>query len=287
MTTDEEKSMDYGVVLTGVGAMADPEKLRRAARKADQLGFHSLWLYEHVAFPVEIAGSYGKMPFTPEMGYLEPVTTLAYLAAETTQIRLGTGILLLALRHPLHVAKAISTLDVFSGGRVIFGVGLGWLAEEFQVLEIPFSQRAGRVRESVEILKELWKTGRLKHEGRYYRFPEATSFPLPLQPGGPPIWFGAIADAAIQRAVELGDGWLGGAIRADKLGEWITKVKTLAREKGKENFAIAPSVRPDISREDAERLQQFGATQLNLSFSFNDASETESRMEAAAQRLLG
>ena len=153
--------MDYGVTLTGVGSMADPEKLRRAARQADALGFHSLWLYEHVAFPTRYSESYGKIPFTPEMSFLEPISTLSYLAAETRQIRLGTGVLLLALRHPLHVAKAIATLDCLSRGRVIFGIGLGWLAEEFEALGVPFSQRVGRVREATDILRKIWTTGRL------------------------------------------------------------------------------------------------------------------------------
>src|SRR5690349_3212477 len=113
--------MNYGVTLTGVGAMADPEKLRRTALKADQLGFHSLWLFDHVAFPANVPESYGKIHFTPETPFLSPIPTLAYLAAETKRIRLGTGVLLIALRHPLQVAKTVSTLDVLSGGRAMLG----------------------------------------------------------------------------------------------------------------------------------------------------------------------
>src|SRR3990172_3065838 len=105
---------------------------------------------------------------------MKRITTLPYIAAETNQIRLGTGILLLALRHPLQVAKAIATLDVFSGGRVNLGVGLGWLAEEFQALGIPFRQRVGRVRESIEVLRKTWASGKVRHEGRYYPFAEVT-----------------------------------------------------------------------------------------------------------------
>ena len=93
--------MDYGITLTGVGPMADPEKLRRLTRRAEELGFHSVWLYEHVAFPTHYSEAYGKIPFTPEMGFLEPITMLACLAAETKRIRLGTGILLAALRGAL------------------------------------------------------------------------------------------------------------------------------------------------------------------------------------------
>ena len=279
--------MDYGVVLTGVGPMADPERLRRAARKADQLGFRSLWLYEHTAFPTEIPESYGKIPFSPEMSFLEPVTTLAYLAAETTQIRLGTGILLLALRHPLQVAKAISTLDVFSGGRAMLGVGLGWLAEEYQALGIPFRQRVGRVSESVAVLRKIWASGKLRHEGRYYNFPEVTSYPLPLQPGGPPIWFGGFAEPALKRAVELGDGWLGTGGRLDKVCRKVSMVRQHAQESGKEGFQIAVGASPEISREDIDQIRQAGASQINLSFLSGEATKIENSMEAAARRLFG
>lgn len=278
--------MDYGVVLTGVGPMADPERLRRAARKADQLGFHSLWLFEHTAFPTEIPESYGKIPFSPEMSFLEPVTTLAYLAAETKHIRLGTGILLLALRHPLQVAKAISTLDVFSGGRAMLGVGLGWLVEEYQALGIPFRQRVGRVSESVEVLRKIWASGKLRHEGRYYSFAEVTSYPLPLQPGGPPIWFGGFAEPALKRAVEMGDGWLGTEGRLDKLVQRIGKIKEYARQIGKSEFTVAVGANPEISREDVDQLRQAGADQINLSFRSGEASEIENSMEAAARRLF-
>ena len=121
--------MDYGVTFTGVGPMADPENLRRLTRKAEHLGFKSVWLYDHVTFPGKAPE---KSPFTPETPFLSPVTTLAFLAAETKQIRLGTGVLLVALRHPLLIAKDVATLDVISGGRAILGLGLGWLEPEFQ-----------------------------------------------------------------------------------------------------------------------------------------------------------
>ena len=278
--------MNFGAILTGVGPMADPEKLRRAARKADQLGFHSLWLYDHVAFPTQISESYGKIPFSPEMGFLEPVTTLAYLAAETQQIRLGTGILLLALRHPLHVAKAVATLDVFSGGRVIFGVGLGWLAEEFQALGIPFSERAGRLRESVQILRTIWRGGRLQHDGRYFHFPEVTSFPQPLQPGGPPIWFGGAAEGALKRAVELGDGWLSSAGRFQGIEKRVSKVREFMRQQGKDHFTVAVGAPAEISLEQVEQLQRMGVDHIHLSFPSGSAEEIERRMETAAAWLF-
>ena len=278
--------MRYGVILTGVGAMADPERLCRAARKADQLGFHSLWLFEHVAFPAKVSDTYGKLPFTPETSFLEPITTLSYIAAETRQIRLGTGVLLLALRHPLHVAKAMATLDALSKGRAILGVGLGWLAEEFEAMGIPFRERVGRVREGVDVLRKIWAEGKLAHQGRYYSFPEVTSYPLPVQRGGPPIWFGGTADGALQRAVELGDGWLGRSGSRESVSRWVGKVQQHARERGKDDYAIAVSAAPEITRDDAAQFRALGATQINLLFLSGEAEEIERRLDAAAKRLL-
>jgi probable F420-dependent oxidoreductase len=278
--------MQYGVILTGVGPMAETEKLIRAARKADALGFHSLWLYEHIAFPARPAEAYGKLPFTPEMKFLAPVATLAYLAAETRQIRLGTGILLLALRHPLHVAKEIATLDVLSKGRVILGVGLGWLAEEFDALGVPFRERAGRVRESVEVLRTIWAGGRLEHRGRYYSFPEVTSYPQPVQPGGPPIWFGGSVDQALRRAAELGDGWIGTSGRPDKVEQRVALVRKWADELGKKEFAVAVAAAPEMTREEAERFARVGVNLINLTFASGEAEDIERKMEDAAKRLM-
>jgi len=267
--------------------MADPEKLRRLARKADQLGLHSLWLFDHVTFPAKLPESYGRAYFTPETPFLDPVAMLAYLAADTKQIRLGLGVLLVALRHPLMAAKLVSTLDVISGGRVILGVGLGWLAEEYQALGIPFKERAGRVRESIEVLRKIWATGKLQYQGRYYQFPESTSYPLPLQPGGPPIWFGASAEPALKRAVELGDGWLGIPGPLETINKRIRQVSDFAREVRKNDFMVAIGANPEISREEVDHLRQMGAKHINLTFTSGDAAEIESRMEAAVRRLTG
>ncbi|MBI2819655.1 MAG: TIGR03619 family F420-dependent LLM class oxidoreductase [Acidobacteria bacterium] len=278
--------VQFGVVLTGFGSMADPDRLRRLARKADQLGFQSLWLYDHVTFPAKIPERYGKIEFTPETPFLDPIATLSFLAAETKQIRLGTGILLAALRHPLLVAKSVATLDGLSGGRAILGVGLGWVAEEFGALGVPFRQRAGRLRETVEILRGIWTSGRLAYAGRYYSFPEMTSYPMPIQVGGPPIWFGAFADPALKRAAELGDGWFGAGGKVEKVTKRLTKMREFAREHGKNNFALGVGCDPGISPEEVEYFRQAGATHLNLTCAGEDTAALEAQLDSAARRLL-
>jgi probable F420-dependent oxidoreductase len=266
--------------------MADPEKLRRVARKADQVGFHSLWLYDHVTFPARIPEKYGKLVFTPDTPFFDPLATLSFLAAETQQIRLGTGVLLAALRHPLQVAKTVSTLDHLSGGRAILGVGLGWIEEEFEALGVPFHQRVGRLRESLEILRGIWANGKLAYQGRYYSFPEMTSYPVPVQQGGPPIWFGAFAEPALRRAAELADGWFGAGGPLDKVMKRLAKTREFALERGKHHFALGVSTEPNVSREVAEQFRQAGATHLHLTFTSGEVSAIESQLESAAQRLF-
>lgn len=275
--------MDYGVTFTGVGPMADPEKLRRLTRKAEHLGFKSVWLYDHVTFPGKAPD---KSPFTPETPFLSPVTTLAFLAAETKQIRLGTGVLLVALRHPLLIAKDVATLDVISGGRAILGLGLGWLEPEFQALAIPFNQRVGRVKECVEILRNIWATGKFSYDGKYFQFAETTSFPMPIQAGGPPIWFGGGAEPALKRASEIGDGWLGVGGPVESVAKRIRKVVDYAKQAQRKDFVISVGASPDATRDEISTLQAAGAQLVNLSFASGEVSEIENKMEAAAARLF-
>jgi probable F420-dependent oxidoreductase len=220
------------------------------------------------------------------MKFMAPIATLAYLAAGTNQIRLGTGILLLALRHPLHVAKEMATLDVLSKGRAILGVGLGWLTEEFDALGVPFRERAGRVRESIEVLRKIWAGGRLEHRGRYYSFSEVTSYPQPVRTGGPPIWFGGSAEPALRRAAELGDGWLGTSGRPDKVEQRVAAVRKRADELGRKNFMVAVHAAPEVTREETDRFAQIGVNLVNLTFASGEAEEIERKMEDAAKRLF-
>jgi alkanesulfonate monooxygenase SsuD/methylene tetrahydromethanopterin reductase-like flavin-dependent oxidoreductase (luciferase family) len=165
-------------------------------------------------------------------------------------------------------------------------VGLGWLSEEFAAFAVPFHERAGRVRESVEILRKIWADGKLEFNGRYFSFSEVTSHPMPIQRGGPPIWFGGTVDRALHRAAEWGDGWLGRSGRPDNVQRWVATVRQRATELGKNRFAVAVSASPEITREEAEQFERIGADQINLVFAFGEAEEIERKMEAAAKQLV-
>jgi probable F420-dependent oxidoreductase len=153
--------MKFGITAVGSGATAHPDNLLLIARKAEELGFESVWCPEHLAVPLEMSSPYpysadGRFPGPPTVALHDPLIALAFVAAATTRIKLGTGVYVLPLRNPLAVAKAVASLDVLSRGRVLFGIGIGWLREEFEAVGVPFADRAARTREWVAMLKALW-----------------------------------------------------------------------------------------------------------------------------------
>ena len=168
--------------------------LPEVVRALDALGFDSIWSGDHVAFAGPI---------------LDPLIQLAQAAAISDRLTVGTAVYLLPLRHPAPVAKQVATLDTVSKGRVIFGVGVGGeFPIEFQLCGVPVEERGARLSEGIRVLRSLWSGQPVAHEGRFYPFPEVAIAPPPAQPGGPPIWCGGRADAALRRAGRLADGWM-------------------------------------------------------------------------------
>jgi len=172
----------------------DPEGFERLVRSAEALGFDSLWVTDHISFQNPI---------------LEAVVALSAVAAWTERVALGTGVLLLPLRHPSVVAKQIASLDELSGGRVILGIGVGGEgAKDFEAVGVPRSERGRRTDEAIQVLRTLWSGRPASHRGTWFRFADVTIDPPPRQPGGPPLWVGGRSPAALRRAARLGDGWL-------------------------------------------------------------------------------
>ena len=191
-----------------------PERMAAVARHAEALGFESVWVPEHLVLPTRIASRYpytpdGVPPFAPDAPHLDPLILLTHVAAATSRIRLGTNIYLLPLRHPLVTARLAMSLDVLSGGRLTLGVGVGWLAEEFQAAGIEFQTRAARTRECVRALRVLWTEAEPEFHGRFFSFGPVKFEPKPVQKPHPPIVFGGETEAALRRAAALGDGWYG------------------------------------------------------------------------------
>ncbi|MBI1885441.1 MAG: LLM class F420-dependent oxidoreductase [Chloroflexi bacterium] len=258
--------MEFGVHLPHVGPLGNRETLTAFARKAEELGFHSLWVSDHVVIPRQISGEYpgGRFPVPPEMPFLEPISTLLFVSAVTERIRLGTSILVLPMRHPVITAKELATLDVLSGGRLIFGAGTGWMSEEFEALNVPFRNHGPRMDDYLEVVRRCWTEEHPAFEGRFYKLPDVGFAPKPSQKPHPPIWVGGSAEGALRRAGRFADAWHATGMQTPEvIAERFAKVKSYAKEYGRDAEKLSLSVRVDgLARGEAgevvERLRPYG-----------------------------
>jgi probable F420-dependent oxidoreductase len=222
------------------------ERLATAAVTAERAGFHSLWFAEHVVLFDAHRSRYpysagGEFPLAGEAGLLEPFAAIAFAAALTSRIRLGTGVCLVPQRPPLYTAKQVADCDVLSGGRLDFGVGIGWLREEFEALGVPFDDRARRCREYLAAMRTLWVDPVSVHRGTTVSFPPLRMFPKPLQRPHPPIVFGGESDAALRRVADLGQGWYGFNLLPDEAAGRIAVLRRMLAERGRERVEVSVS----------------------------------------------
>ena len=290
--------MRFGVVLPQFGPRArDPavrERIRDVALVADRLGYDVVWTAEHLIFPAAIRTPYpygGRAPFDVTDPVLDVASTLAYVAALTTRVRLGSSVVVLPYHHPIALAKALASVDVLSGGRLLLGVAGGWLREEFALLGVPFNERGARTDEYLELIKRLWTQERVSFRGRFYTLDDAAFFPKPLQRPHPPIWIGGDSPAALRRVARHGDGWL--AVPRD-LAHLVASVRTLrqaAEAAGRDPAAIGIATSgaarsPDELLELVPRLAQLGVTIVNLPALFwtPNVGAAIDMMEAFAER---
>lgn len=205
--------MRIGMQPINSGPLATPAYITEIAELADTLGFDSLQITDHVVMPVEYSSPYpyhpsGRMAAGPDDNYFEPLGLLGYLGGRTRHIRLGTSVLIAPYRHPVVTAKQLAGLDVLTGGRLVVGLGVGWMAEEFAALGAPpFAERGAVTDEVIQIFRCIWREQPASFAGRFFAFAPLGVMPRPLQPGGIPILIGGMSRAAIRRAARLGDGW--------------------------------------------------------------------------------
>jgi probable F420-dependent oxidoreductase len=256
--------MNLGVFLPLVGdGTGLRQYLAEAATTAERLGFHSLWFAEHVVLFDEHASRYpyspeGRFPMSGESGILEPFAAIAFAAALTTRIRLGTGVCLVPQRPPIYTAKQVADCDVLSGGRVDFGVGIGWLREEFEALGVPFEDRAQRCREYLAAMRSLWCDPVSNHHGRLLDIPQLRMFPKPIQKPHPPIIFGGETDAALRRVGDLGVGWFGFNLLPDEAAERIAALDAILARRERVPATVEVSVSPYVKpARDAQALRAY------------------------------
>ena len=263
--------MKIGFFAVGIGATVEAAALRAAATAAERLGFATIWAPEHVVLVEQYASQYpyssGRFPGPPDIPIADPFTILAYVAACTTTIRLGTGICLVPEHNPLVLAKTAATLDRLSGSRFILGAGVGWLAEEFQALGIPFERRAQRTRDYIDVMRKLWREPVSTHDGEFARFEGVLSFPKPANGASIPVWFGGESMAALRRVAAYGDGWLGFKVMPAEAAEKIRQIETMLAANGRQRsdvtLAVSPYAEP-ITADDLKRYRDAGADEVAL-----------------------
>ncbi len=225
--------MKIGFGAPVAGAWATPENLGAFAARAEQAGYDSLWAFQRLF-----------VPLVPDMepvyhSVLDPMVALGFAAASTSRIRLGVAVVNLPFISPAVLAKQAATVDILSGGRHDLGLGIGWMAEEFEATGASMPQRGVRAEEYVRVLRTLWADGVSRFKGEFYNIPPSRVEPKPVQPGGPPVLLGGGAPRALQRAGRIADGWLTSS-RADlsRISEGIGTVRSAARDAGRDPDAI-------------------------------------------------
>ena len=211
------------------------------AKKAEALGFDSIWYAEHPAVPVQSDSPFpatgGEIPWTYSH-FTEPYIALARASAVTSTIKLGTGITLVPERHPLLLAKEVAALDLYSGGRFQFGIGTGWLREETEIFGGDFPRRWTQTREALDVMKLCWTEEEAEYHGKYYDFPPVRSFPKPTQKPYPPILIGGMAPNVLKRIVAHADGWLPNRVSPQDIDNSRKELETLCADAGRDPASI-------------------------------------------------
>jgi len=272
--------------------MLRPDSMAEVAVQAEQLGFESVWVAEHLVFPTEIRSRYpytaeGVPPINPATPLLDPLLVLMQVAARTERIRLGTNVYILPLRHPLVVARMAMTLDVLSGGRLTFGVGLGWLAEEFDAVGVDFASRGARTREYVRAIRTLWTESEPTFAGQYVAFGPVKFEPKPLQRPHPPIVFGGESDAALRRAAALGDGWYGVGHTPQSAAAQAARLRSLLEATGRAASPFEITVShggAELSSDDVARYADAGVDRV-VSLPWRRGREAHDALARLAERV--
>lgn len=206
----------------------NPTLFLQVAERAEQFGYDSVWAGDHIVFHIP---------------RFEIFTTLAAVAARTSRVQFGPAVLLLCLRNPVHVAQSVATLDQMSGGRFVFGVGVGGEhPKEFMASGVPVNQRGPRTNEALEVVRRLWTESAVAFSGRYYQFEEITLLPAPLQKPHPPIWVGGRSEAALRRAAKYGQAWAPAFVTPEKFQEGRLRLATFCREYGRDPHTVQPTI---------------------------------------------
>ena len=235
--------MKLGLFAVNYGTCGDPSSAVRIAQAAEAAGLESVWTGEHIVLPDPSLPSF---PLAPDTPMLDTIVVLTWIAAHTKRIRIASGIIVLPLRHPLLLAKELATLDVVSDGRLIIGVGAGWLEPEFQALGVPMEKRGERMDDALRAMRTIWTMEQPEYRGPSVSFSQVASRPLPLQRPMPPIVIGGESPSAFRRAVTMGNGWYGFGLTLQQTKQHLENLRRAAEqharpaELGKLEITVTP-----------------------------------------------
>jgi len=255
--------MKIGLFAINYGTCADPEQSVRVARYAEAAGFESVWTGEHLVLPDPQPPGFSMPPTLP---LLDTVVALTLVAAHTTTIKLGSGIVVLPLRNPVVLAKELASVDVVSGGRLIAGFGAGYVPAEFAAVGIPLAERGARTADYIRAIRALWSMDRPEYHGRYAAFEGIDAHPRPVQRPGPPIVLGGEAPAALRRAVLMADGWYGFNLDPAETAECVHTLDRLRDQRPPELGRLSITVTPSgpVDKASVERYAELGVDRLVL-----------------------
>ncbi len=242
--------MNLGIGLPSAGPVAEREFLLDSARAAERLGFQSVWCTDHVVLPPERKSPNPYPRSTADWAYqagvrwLDPVATMGVVAGATERVLIGSSVLVLPYRNPVVLANEVATLDRLSEGRIVLGIGAGWIDEEFDAIGVPMRERGARTDEHIRVLRTLWSSvDPVTFEGRFTSFTDMAIATEPHRPGGPPIYVGGNSPAALARVGRLADGWLGFEVWADEVPDARRAIHEAARTAGRDPSTIELTVR--------------------------------------------
>jgi probable F420-dependent oxidoreductase len=289
--------MEIGLHLPHVGPLATREGIIQFAQAAEERGFDSLWVSDHVVVPRKLDAKYpysrdGAFPVPPELPFQEPIATLLFVAGVTQRAKLGTTILVIPMRNPIVTAKQLATLDVLSNGRLILGVGAGWMHEEFAMLGVPFEQRGARESEYIRLYKALWTDDNPSFKGKFWQIEEVGFSPKPAQKPHPPIWVGGHAPNALRRAGRLGDGWHAVGVPPAAIADGYRHVQRHAKEAGRDPASLTLSVRtrlplnePAQAAEQLAAYREVGVSHVVLEIATGDIERSREMMDIVANEV--
>jgi probable F420-dependent oxidoreductase len=260
--------MKIGLHALGIGTGAQPGVIAAASRAAEAAGFATLWAGEHVVMVDEPASRYpytgdGRIAVPAAADWLDPLLALTYAAAATTKIGLATGILLLPEHNPLIVAKQAATLDLLSGGRFSLGAGIGWSAEEYAALGVPFARRGARLTEYLAAMRQLWRCDVASFDGEFVRFHDVRIYPKPVRDRRIPVILGGNGDSALDRVAACADGWYGFNVAADSVAGRVAVLADAAHRRGRDPRSLHVAVAvPDCAPGDLAELAAAGVDEL-------------------------